>query len=249
MKISKIFVSIALAIVFTCLILPCQAKINGNVSKSTYFDSEKTIMSEVTPAKSFKTAKYWDKNLFYPFKYRPLFMLSNKELIDLMPKEEVSVVNIIAAPSVYNISLKSASIKTVSLARANLEVKQTVAKATSKPAAQVFVDSLYEDAKNSLDMEVKVDTAITLKNIRTAANYKLAMNLLDEVTAKEPFNAYAFCLKGEIFAAQKSYESAMRNYVEALKINPLSKQSCLGIAKILEPTNKELAMKYYAMAK
>jgi len=40
----------------------------------------------------------------------------------------------------------------------------------------------------------------------------------------------------------------MENYVEAIKLNPTSKQSYLGIAKILENKNKELAKKYYEMA-
>jgi hypothetical protein len=33
----------------------------------------------------------FDANVFYFNKYRPIFMLSNKELYDLIPKEEINV--------------------------------------------------------------------------------------------------------------------------------------------------------------
>lgn len=234
-------------------ILPSIAKIDGGISKSHFFDNEKTLMTEITPNKTLKTAKYWEKNLLYFNKYKPLFMLSNKDLYNLMPEENVSVIQRIATPTVYNISLKTASIKTVSLApqktikpaKATMLTKPTP---TAKPYAAS--SSVYEQAKNpGVEPEEKVNAAITLKNSKNPANYTLALDLLNDVTEKEPYNAYAFYLKGEMYAAKKDFENAMKNYVEALKINPSSKQCCTGIAKILEPTNKELAQKYYARAK
>jgi len=241
----KIIVSIA----FGLVVLPCYAHFNGEVSKGSFYDTEKTLMSEVVPNITLKTGKYWEKNLFYSNKYRPLFMLSNKELFDLMPQENVSVVNIINAPSVYNISLKSQSIKHISFSQP-VKKAEVVKNVAPKVNSAENVNTQYELAKNpEVDSDRKIDAALILKNSKKKADSLLAIYLLDDVTKKEPYNAYAFYLKGEIYAEQKRFENAMKNYVEALKINPYSKQSCLGIAKILEPTNKELALKYYARAK
>lgn len=223
------------------------------ISKSHYYDPEKTIMVEVVPNKTLKTGKYWEKNLFYNSKYRPLFMLSNKELYDLMPTENVSIVQRITTPSVYNISLKSASVKTISFNKP--APKQTVKQTTqtaSKPVNKQNINfaSTYEQAKNpDVETEKKVEAALILQKSKTISNYSLAIDLLNDVTNKEPYNAYAFYLKGELFWAKKDPQNAMKNYIEALKINPTSKQCCLGIAKVLEPTNKLLAQKYYDKAK
>jgi len=230
-------------------ILPSFAKIDGKVSTGHFYDMKKTIMSEVIVDKNIKTEKYWEKNLFYFNKYRPLFMLSNKELYDLMPKDNVSVVQRISTPSIYNISLKSSSIKTVSFS--SIAKKQEQPKAViSDENSDSKIISIYEKAKSAeIDPEQKVEAAVSLKNSKNPSGYDLAIDLLDEVIKKEPYNAYAYYLKGEVYAAQNKPEPAMRNYIEALKINPASKQSCLGIAKILEPTNKILAQKYYEKAR
>lgn len=232
-------------------IAPVFAKMDGRVSKGAFFDAEKTIMTEVLMDRTIKTGKYWEKNIFSSPKYRPLFMLSNKELFDLMPKENVSVSQRIATPSVYNISLKSAEIKSVSLALPNAPAKaakQEVHVRTQKTDAKSHLK--YEQAKNpGVEPEQKLETAVSLKNSGTVANCNLAIDLLNDVTQKEPYNAYAYYLKGELFAQKKDFENAMKNYVQALKINPTSKQCYGGIAKILEPTNKQLAQKYYLLAK
>ena len=244
----KIIISIALGLV----VLPCYAQNYGNIfggkiTKNSFYDSEKTIMPEIVPNKNLKTGKYWEKNLFYTHKYRPLFMLSNKELFDLMPRENLSVVNMISTPSVYNISFKSQSIKHLSFSQ---PVKKVQEAKNVAPQQQPAKNPQLSQAKNpDMDTERKIDTALMLKASKKQSDYVSAINLLDEVTTKEPYNAYAFYLKGELYAEQKSFENAMKNYVEALRINPYSKQSCLGIARILEPTNKELALKYYARAK
>lgn len=242
-----------LSIIWGLGILPSFAKIDGEVSKNCFYDTDKTIMTEITPNKTLKTGNYWEKNLFYFNKYRPLFMLSNKELYDLMPKEHVSVVYRITTPSVYNISLKTASIKTVSLnskppaPKKPAEIQKAVVK-VNRP--DISLISQYEEAKNpQIEPEKKIETALSLKKSHDTSNCKLAIDLLDDVTRKEPYNAYAFYLKGEIYAERKDSENAMKNYIEALKLNPASKQSCFGIAKILEPTNKMLAQKYYDRAK
>lgn len=244
-------------------ILPSYSKLSGGISKSHFYDLEKTIMTDVSADTDIKTSKYWEKNLLYINKYRPLFMLSNKELFDLMPKENISIVERISAPSIYNISLKTNSIKKVSFAPVSKKTKETkkIAMASTpvklvphenKNNKQKFDSkfiSLYEQAKNpEIEPETKIDTATLLKDSKQPANYNLAIDLLDDVTRVEPYNAYAFYLKGEIFSMQDDTENAMKNYVEALKINPTSKQSCIGIAKILQPTNKELAQKYYDRA-
>lgn len=232
-------------------ILPSIAKIDGGISENHFYDTEKTIMNETPLNKTLKTEKYWEKNLLYFSKYRPIFMLSNKELIDMMPKENISVVQRIATPAVYSISLKTASIKTISLSPAN-EIKSSHAKKQeiTKTDKNDFYNLIYEQAKSdSVDSDAKIETVLTLKETKTASNYAHAIDLLNIITEQEPYNAYAYYLKGEIYSAKKDYEKAMKNYVEALKINPTSKQCCLGIAKILEPTNKELAQKYYAKAK
>lgn len=240
--------------------LPSFAKIDGTISKGHFYDTDKTIMTEVVPNKTLTTGKYWEKNLLYANKYSPLFMLSNKELYDLMPKENVSVVQRITTPCIYNISLKNSSIKRVALNPSqptSLLVptsEKTAASQVSQtkvlPEATNATDPIYEQAKNpDVELDKKVNAAILLKDSKKSSNYGLAIDLLDDVTKKEPYNAYAFYLKGELYAKQKDSGNAMKNYVEALKINPTSKQSCLGIAKILEPKNKELAQKYYDRAK
>jgi tetratricopeptide (TPR) repeat protein len=202
-------------------------------------------MSEIPLDKTLRTGKYWDKNIFYFNKYRPLFLLSNKELYDLMPRENVSVVQRINAPSIYNISLKTASIKTVSLSKPVAKKQPEVQKNISNKEISEL-KFVYEQAKNpDTDSDNKIDAAILLKNSK---NYTLAVDLLNDVTKKEPYNAYAYYLKGEIYSTKQDSENAMKNYIQAFKINPTSKQSCLGIAKILEHTNKSLAKKYYEKA-
>jgi len=230
-------------------ILPSVAGFNGEVSKNHFYDTEKTIMVEAPLNKTLTTGKYWEKNLFYFNKYRPLFMLSNKELYDLMPKENVSVVQRITTPTVYNISLKSASIKNVSFEEP-YSLKPKDEPKTSEQQVDEVLKSEYKRVKNSdMDSDKKIDMAVLLKQSKNPYNYPLAIDLLNDVTRQEPYNAYAFYLKGELYLAQKDSGNAMKNYVQSLKINPTSKQCCLGIAKILEPTNKELAQKYYNKAK
>lgn len=240
-------------IALTLTAVPTFAKIDGKISKDSFFDSEKTIMSEIAPSRTLRTEKYWEKNVLYFNKYKPLFMLSNKDLYDLMPEEPVSVVQRISTPSVYNISLKSASIKTVSFnpvqQKSVAEKKPTPAVQTVKKAEPKY-STIYEEAKNpQIDSEKKIEAAVLLKDSKIKSNYALAIDLLDDVTRKEPYNAYAFYLKGELYSFEGNSQLAIKNYVEALKLNPTSKQCCLGIAKVLEPTNKTLAQKYYDKAK
>lgn len=241
--------TIFLSIIFGLGILPSFAKIDGGISKTHFYDTDKTIMTEISQDKTIKTEKYWEKNLLYANKYRPLFMLSNKELYDLMPKERISVVQRITAPSVYNISLKTSSIKKISLTpikTTNELIPTKVKKNTEQPKV---ITSIYEQAKNpDIEPEKKIEAALLLKKSKDSSNYNLAIDLLDDVTLKEPYNAYAFYLKGELYSQKKDSENAMKNYIEALKINPTSQQCCFGIAKILEPTNKQLAQKYYDKA-
>lgn len=258
----KLILLISLGLV----VLPSYANFEGKIAKNHFYDCEKTIMSENVFDKTLTTGKYWEKNLFYANKYRPLFMLSNKELYDLMPKESISIVQRISTPSIYNISLKTATINKVSITQIpkrqiepnkNVQLqKQTTPKKVmakqpleKQPLYDLQAKSLYEGAKGSdVDSEKKIDTAVLLKNSKNTYNYTLAINLLDEVTKQEPYNAYAFYLKGEIYSGKKDPQNAMKNYIEALKINPCSKQCCIGIAKILEPTNKTLAQRYYERA-
>lgn len=261
---TKIKMTLILSLILGLGAMPALAKLDGKVSKSHFYDVDKTIMTEISPDMTLKTGKYWEKNLLYFNKYRPLFMLSNKELYKLMPKENVGVYQRISTPSVYTVSLKTHSIKTVSLnpaqpkkAAAKTMTPQEIARTTAPviPAAGVkepdlALISMYEDAKNpETEPEKRIETAISLKSSKNPSNYDLALDLLDDAIRKEPYNAYAFYLKGEVYAEKNDPENAMKNYIEALKLNPTSKQSCLGIAKILEPTNKELAQKYYERAK
>jgi tetratricopeptide (TPR) repeat protein len=230
-------------------ILPASAKLAGGISKAHFYDTEKTIMSETAPTTELKTGKYWEKNLFYFGKYRPLFMLSNKELLNLMPREKDSYLQRATAPAIYSISLKNSSFKKISLSaptQKSIAHKKEIT--VQKPDLSMI--NTYECAKNpDVDSEQKIDAAISLKNSKNPKNYNMAIDLLDDVVRTEPYNAYAYYLKGEIYSARKDNENAMKNYVEALKLNPTSKQSCLGIAKILEPTNKLLAQKYFERAK
>lgn len=231
-------------------ILPTFAKINGKVSQDFFYDTERTIMTETLPNTVIKTEKYWGKNVLMFNKYRPLFMLSNKDLYNLMPKTNTSIVQRITTPSIYNISLKTSSIISISLKpieTKTTEVQAAAQKTVAKTDAMWL--SLYEEARSAnVDSDKKIETAILLKDSQKITNYYRAIALLDSVTKNEPYNAYAFYVKGEIYAAWQKPEIAIENYVEALKLNPTSKQSYLGIAKILENKNKELAKKYYEMA-
>ena len=238
--------------------MPSYAKIDGGISKTNFYDTNKTIMTEFQPNKELTTGKYWEKNLLRTNKYRPLFMISNKELFDFTKKEEVFETQRVSAPTVYNISLKSSSVSKISLGtkQAVNKVQKPIALQKPKPVEKtnasvlLQMNSIYEQAKNpDVEADAKIDAAIKLKNSKTISSYFKAIDLLNDVTKKESYNAYAFYLKGEIYSAQKDSQNAMKNYVEALKINPTSKQCYLGVAKILDSSNKELAQKYYAMAK
>lgn len=102
--------------------------------------------------------------------------------------------------------------------------------------------TLENKAIDDVSLEKKVNDYLSEKN------YPSAIKFLNDVTGKEPYNAYAFYLKGQVFLKQNDFENAMKNYVQALKINPLSQQCYLSIARILEPTNKKLSDKYYEKA-
>lgn len=234
---------IFLMFIFYFLVLPSFARIDGMVSQNHFYDNEKTIMTDIVPDNTIKTEKYWEKNLLHFNKYRPLFMLSNKELYSLNQPERQNVVQRVTIPSVYSISLKTSSVKNISLSNVQNPQPKNIQK-------QTVLTHKYEQAKNpDKDSDVKINTAIFLKNSNNALAYKLAVDLLDDVIRKEPYNAYAFYLKGEIYSQQKDFDKAIKNYIEALKINPSSRQCCLGIAKILENINKGLAQKYYDRAK
>lgn len=239
--------------------LPANAKINGGISRQTFYDAEKTIMPEVVPDTNLTTQKYWEKNLFYGLgKYRPIFMLSNKELYNLKQEKRPSVVSRFSVPAIYNVSFKGGTVKRIALSTplastaATNQLPKQVQKIEQKTEQKSDLQSiyLYETAKNpEVEAEQKIDTAILLKETKLDSNYLLAIDLLNDVTNKEPYNAYAYYVKGELCSARHDTESAMINYIEALRLNPYSKQSYLGIAKILEPTNKTLAQKYYDKAK
>lgn len=246
--------SMILSVILSLGILPSCANLDGSVSRNLFYDTDKTIMTEIVPNKTIKTGKYWEKNLLHPGKYKPLFMLSNKELYDLMPRGQASVVQRIVTPSVYNISLKSSAIKKVSfnqsLVPKNVSQSQLLSVPATTVEAKTKVTSIYEAAKNpQVEPEQKIEAVMKLKDTKSVSGRLLAIDLLDDVIRKEPYNAYAYYLKGELYSAQGDSENAMKNYIEALKINPTSKQCCLGIAKILEPTNKDLAQKYYDKAR
>ena len=76
---------------------------NLNVPRSTKNGLYKKTKESID---KMANSTYRFKNLFYSNKYRPLFLLSNRELYDLMPRENIGIVNRISTPSVYNISLK-----------------------------------------------------------------------------------------------------------------------------------------------
>lgn len=249
MELKKIIFSL---IIFYMGALPSFALIDAKITKGYFYDPDSTIMNEITPQKTLSTEEYWTKNVLHFNKYRPLFMLSNKELFDLMPQDRVSVSQRISTPSIYNISLKSTSINKISLnpypAQQHIMNKKITTEQPVNQNAKLITQ--YEQVKSKdTDLDKKIDVAILLKDSKKLSNYALAFDLLDEVTAKEPYNAYAFYLKGELYSQKKDSENAIKNYAEALRINPMSKQCCLGLAKALEPTNKLLAQKYYQLAK
>lgn len=242
----KIFLSVLVSIVG----LPSFAFFDGKVVKQHFYDKTSTIMQEEVFDSSIKTDEYWSENVLRSNKYRPMFMLSNKELYNLMPQSNIAVSERISTPSVYNVSFKNASIIKVSL---NSKPQPAVNKAKNSTPAKYdnskYIE-IYESAKGSnVDPEDKVQAAILLKASKHIQNYNLAIDLLNDAIRKEPYNAYAYYLKGELYSLKKDNETAMKNYIESLKINPTNKQCFRSIAKLLEPTNKALAMKYYDASK
>lgn len=244
MKIYDKFFIIFLLCAFGATLLPASAKFNTGISKNHFYDTQKTIMKEISPNTMPNTNSYWEKNTFFTNKYLPLFMLSNKDSISYLPPKKHKIVNRMTIPSIYNVSFKTGPVASVPSESSRKD------EAVSSREFDVKWLMLYELAKNKeADSDKKIETALLLKNTKNISNYNLAIDLLDDVTGQEPYNAYAYNLKGDVYFVKNDKENAMKNYVEALKLNPLSKQSCLGIAKILEPTNKELARKYYDKAK
>ncbi len=245
----KIFLSALVLVMFSSL--PSFAKIDGKVSQTYIYDKTNTLMMENNFAPTIKNEEYWDKNELRANKYQPLFLLSNKELINLIPKEPISIVDRIATPDVYNISLKKSSIINVSFAEKNASSKKVALRPQiQKKQTTPNYNELYEQAKNpDTDTDIKIDIAKKLKDTHNIQNCIMALDILNDVTKLEPYNAYAFYLKGELFIYKKDANNAMKCYLEALKINPTSKQCYLGIAKILESSNKTLAQKYYDKAK
>lgn len=247
MGLTKIIFSL---IIFCSAVLPSAAAIDAKISKNHFYDTASTIMSEFEQEKSSTTQEFWSRNVFHFNKYRPFFMLSNKELYNLIPQDKVISSKRFTTPSVYNISLKTSSITKVSLnpplAQSHIITPKKVVKPVSQNSKLI---TQYEKAKSqNLDMEEKLDVALLLKDSKNPSNYVLAFDLLNEVITKEPLNAYAYYLKAELYIAKNDSNNAIKNYAEALRINPTSKQCCLGLAKVLEPTNKPLALKYYALA-
>ncbi|MCQ2789256.1 MAG: hypothetical protein MJ229_02650 [bacterium] len=247
----KIFLSVLVLVIYSAL--PSFAKLDGKITQSYIYDKTNTLMVEDKFIPAIKTEEYWNNNELRANKYQPLFLLSNKELINLIPKEPVSIVDRIVTPDVYNISLKKSSIINVSFAEKNsttkkVDLRPQVQKTQAKSTPNY--NELYKQAKSSdTDTDIKIDIAKKLKDTHNIQNCIMALDILNDVTKSEPYNAYAFYLKGELFIFKKDANNAMKCYLEALKINPTSKQCYLGIAKILEPSNKTLAQKYYDKAK
>jgi tetratricopeptide (TPR) repeat protein len=243
--------------------LPAAARLEGGIFQGHFYDTQSTIMSDIIPETTIKTGKYWDNNPLYFNRYRPLFMLSNKELYSVAPEKKESIFERILAPSVYNISLKNSSVTRISLsAQPPLPkavakkyppvITRAVSELPSNPVAEEKPQSSLLAENPTVPIEKRNEEALNstenLKDTNKTSNYNMPIDMLDEVTQKEPYNAEAFSAKGDIYYMQGDMEKAMQNYAQALKINPYCKQSCLGIAKILEQSDKPLAQKYFARA-
>lgn len=87
-------------------ILPSYAIMDATISKGHFYDTTSTIMKEVEPDKSMPSEEFWTRNVFRFNKYRPVYMLSNKDIFNLIPQENVSTTQRVSAPAVYYVSLK-----------------------------------------------------------------------------------------------------------------------------------------------
>ena len=222
--------------------------LRGNAQKQYFYDTETTIMYEDYTNNELKHDTYWTKNIFQGNKYKPSFMLSGKELIKLVTAKKKTEIKYASAPRIYNISLKNSSIVNVSLNSPGIYTINS--DTTINNAEDEKYLAMYRVAKGSLaDSEQKIDVAVSLKESGIVKNYIRAIDLLNEVTAKDPTNSYAFCLKGQLFYLKNDNENAMKCYLKALDIDPDNKDCYYGIAKIIEPINKSLADKYYNSAK
>ena len=226
----KKFLFISL-ICFLNIATPCFAKFNGSISQEYIYDVEKTIMYEIKPKLEVKNSSFWDNNFFTTNRYSTYNFLSNKNLYyNFNYSGKPVVLRRIATPSIYNISLKNSSLKVTPL----------------NPTKKIVVTttSAYEKALVSNDINEKIKTVIYLKN----SDSKLALQLTENILKFEPQNAHVYFLRGEIYYKLQNYDKAMENYAHALQINPKSYQCCIGIAKILDKSNHELALKYYEKA-
>lgn len=269
MKSKKLFTMI-FAIQLAFATLPASANLQGGVFKTNFIDTSDTISVEIKPETKIKLSKYWDTNFFCLNRYRPLFMLSNKDLIKLMPEHNQSVVERIMTPSVYSISFRNSSITHISLKSQpviplkfakkyspiithneniptkTISIKNPEIKTITPPKDTTQLRPTKIAKEESCEDLIK--KAVMLKNTKKSANYTTALNILNQVLKKEPKNVTALIVKGDIYYQKGEMENSMQNYANAVRINPLSKDGCLGIAKILEQTDKMLAQKYFARA-
>jgi len=206
-------------------------------------DMQDSILLELPTYQNFSLSQYTVENLANKNNY--LFLLSNKDLVRQEIKKTQKISNKISIPNVYTISLKPQLEAQPVLAQISTPAVSSISENLTNVSTSPIV--LYNYAKNG-DTSSKIDVAIKLIEINQISTNMLAEDLLNEVLKSDSENPYAYYLKGNLDYNRKKYEDAMKNYVTSYKLNPYSVQSCLGIAKILDKTNKQLAQKYYEKA-
>ena len=102
------------------------------------------------------------------------------------------------------------------------------------------------DINHAQKLYPKTDTSVAGKYANAIieyrkANYKKAINILDELIRKEPDNPYFYELKGQFLFESGQVKSAVTEYEKALKIKPDSKDFMLSWAHALleAPHNKQ----------
>ena len=205
------------------------AKLVGSISSGYFYDNENTIMKENMEKKEIKNIKFWEKNEFKQNQFETYSIISNKDLYRVFPIKK-TIIREKEIPTVYTISFKQATVQQISL--------------NNSKKVEEDNNLLYEKAKQTNNIDEKISAVLKLKK----TNKSEALEILNQVILMDKNFAHAYYLKGEIYYSFEKYELSMENYAKAFQINPNSYQSCLGIAKILDKTNKELSQKYYQKA-
>lgn len=225
------FKNIAVSLIALCALSSSQgASASPVISAGTSVDYIKDVDENVIYASPIDFAdmpKINYSDIGYFFRFKPLEMLSNGELVlkKYTEKKNFALNQTVSTPSVYNISLaKNGETNFQSDA---LNIEELVKKNPNRS------EYIYAYAMKLRD-EKKFDAAIF--------QIDKALNMDDEY-------ALGHFLKGDVLRMMGKFKEASKEYLITIEINPYCTDAYFNIAKMLEISGKnELALNYYEMA-